>query len=54
MGKASLFSSSAAQNLIKIAIFKMMVLRDTLVDSENWSADQPFPVVFIFVFGAKL
>ena len=28
----------------------MTVLRDSLVyDSENWSADQPLPVVFSFV-----
>ena len=34
-----------------------MVLRNTLVyDSENWSADQPFPLYLnlFFVFGAKL
>ena len=50
MGKAFPFSSSAIQNLIIIAIFKMMVLRDTLVsDSENWSAYQPFPVVTVFL-----
>ena len=34
----------------KPTIFKMMVVRDTLVyDSENWSADQPFPVVSLFL-----
>ena len=49
-GKAYPFSSSAIQNLIKIDIFKMMVLRDTLTySSENSSADQPFPVVSLFL-----
>ena len=49
LGKACPFSSSAIQNLIIIAIFKM-VLRDTLFyDSENWSAYQPFPVLSLFL-----
>ena len=41
--------------LIKIAIFTMMVLWDTLVyDSGNWSAYQPFPVVSLFLcFGSS-
>ena len=35
---------------MKIVIFKMMVLRDTLVyDSENWSGDQPFPLLSLFL-----
>ena len=52
MGKACPFSSSAIQNLIIIAFFKMMLLRDSLVyDSENWTAYQPFLVVsLLFVF----
>ena len=46
-GLSCLFSSSAIP--LKITILETMVLRDVLVyDSENWSADQPFPVVFIF------
>ena len=46
MGMACPFSSSAIQYLIQIAI----LLRDTLVyDSENWWADQPFPVVSLFL-----
>ena len=56
MGKAWPLSLSTIQNIMKIAIFKMMALHDTLVcDSENWSTDQPFPVVSLFLcLGAKL
>ena len=56
MGKACPFSSFAIQNLIKIAIFKIMVLHDTLVyDSEKWSALPALSSgIFSFVFGAKL
>ena len=36
-GQACQFSSSAIQNLIITAIFKLMALRDTLVyESDNW------------------
>ena len=37
MDKACPFSSSAIQNLVIIAMFKLIALRDTLVyDSDNW------------------
>ena len=44
--------SFATQNLTKLAILKMIVVRDTLVcdsGSESWFAYQPFPVLSLFL-----
>ena len=54
-GKAAHSAHLPLKNLIKITIFKMMVLHDSLVcDPENWSAYQPFPVVSLLCVWARL